>query len=298
MIIKSSNSSEAARERSVVARVLSDLAEQDALIKDTIEDAKRLKEKVMNKTWREANKMNSISRYIHQDEFETSQLQEKKKKWHEANFTDEEIEANEGDVSSFEEPQFLNKVAGGIGGAANYVEALKRFNTAYENGELWNEETNEVYIPAGNGSFEAWWTGSSQDPDVLVPSPQRRITLQDIRTLEEEDPESLSSLFFNVFYSGSISKGFDADAFEAMVRWAVSGADPFGENNKEMLIKYPGSVEGIDSDDIIQKALEEFFSEEGEDELLEAARDGNKEAQEYLIETAIQEYRFTENLDE
>jgi hypothetical protein len=246
--------------------------------------------------------MDPVSGYIHQNKFEAFQFQEKKKRWHEANFEDEEIEANEGDVSSFEEPQFPNKVAGGIGGAANYVEALKRLNTAYDNGELWNEETDEVYIPAGNGAFEAWWTGSSQDPDVLVPSPQRRITLQDIRTLEEEDPESLSSLFVNVFYNGSISKGFDADAFEAMVRWAVSGADPFGEDNQETLESgiprtrknRSGELEGIDADAIIQKALKEFYSEDGEDELLEAARNGNKEAQEYLIETALREYRFEE----
>ncbi len=234
-------------------------------------------------------------------ELETFQPQEKRKRWHEANLKDEE--ETEGDVSSFEEPQFLNKVAGGIGGAASYVEALKRLDAAYENRELWDEETDEIYVPTGNGAFESWWTGSSQDPDILVPSPQRRITLQDIRTLEETDPDSLSSLFFNVFYNGSISRGFDADAFEALVRWAVSGADPNGEDNQDLVEagipqtrkNRSGSLEGIDANGIIQKALEEFFSEDGEDELLEAARGGNKKAQAYLIETALREYRFEES---
>lgn len=241
-----------------------------------------------------------LSRKNTRRELEAFQPQEKRKRWHEANLKDEE--ETEGDVSSFEEPQFLNKVAGGIGGAASYVEALKRLDAAYENRELWDEETDEIYVPTGNGAFESWWTGSSQDPDILVPSPQRRITLQDIRTLEETDPDSLSSLFFNVFYNGSISRGFDADAFEALVRWAVSGADPNGEDNQDLVEagipqtrkNRSGSLEGIDANGIIQKALEEFFSEDGEDELLEAARGGNKKAQAYLIETALREYRFAE----
>ncbi len=242
-----------------------------------------------------------LSQKNNRRELETFQPQEKRKRWHEANLKDEE--ETEGDVSSFEEPQFLNKVAGGIGGAASYVEALKRLDAAYENRELWDEETDEIYVPTGNGAFESWWTGSSQDPDILVPSPQRRITLQDIRTLEETDPDSLSSLFFNVFYNGSISRGFDADAFEALVRWAVSGADPNGEDNQDLVEagipqtrkNRSGSLEGIDANGIIQKALEEFFSEDGEDELLEAARGGNKKAQAYLIETALREYRFEES---
>ena len=215
-----------------------------------------------------------------------------KKRWFEANeMNDEDI----GGIEAFEEPGYFKTAVGQIVKASTYVLALKAFNKAYHNNQLYDEENDISYVPAGNGSFEGWWTGSLEDDDLVVQPLNRTITLDDVKYLAKKSPEDLGSLFFNIFYSGAITRGFDADAFEFLVRWALSGADPSGDGtDRELIEEGDVNIEGIDADNIIARALEAFADDgdEDEDELFEAWRHRDPDAQKYFIEAILRDFHF------
>ena len=105
--------------------------------------------------------------------------------------------------------------------APNYVAALHIFDENFS-------DLSEI-LPFGSGSFENWWTGNfgsnEDDPNDYPPSPQGKITLQDIQMLlrDHQMYGEVGGLLSNIFYNGQpFWKSVEPAALDLIIQEGVS----------------------------------------------------------------------------
>lgn len=105
--------------------------------------------------------------------------------------------------------------------APNYVAALHIFDDNFS-------DLRDV-LPFGTGSFENWWTGNfnpkHEDAGDYPPSPQGRITVQDIQMLLRDHQKygEVGGMLSNIFYNGQpFWKSIEPAALELVIKEGIA----------------------------------------------------------------------------
>lgn len=130
-----------------------------------------------------------------------------------------EVENDEfGDISEFEEPSQM-RTARSIKDQPTYADAWKLFV------KLDRDPSIEGYIrqivPAGSGSFEAWWLGKSSDNPLFSSYSSgitKKITKEDIDEIAKIDKDEVYSLFNNCYYNNDLGKYLDRDVLLYLIQ--------------------------------------------------------------------------------
>jgi hypothetical protein len=155
----------------------------------------------------------------------------KKVKWSEANEiipTPEPTTDTDdfGDVAEFPSPT-IPELTKELIAQPTYFDAWLFFDTHYD-------EFNDrrFGIPYGSGGFERWWVGANDEP-LSAPSPEGKITKDDIDKLERSSDfgqgEEVFGLFINSFYNGSaVAETMDDDTLIYLIQKAMEAAVALG----------------------------------------------------------------------